>query len=179
MPHINIEIKARCPDLSRVREILRSHKAEFRGVDHQTDTYFPCSTGRLKLREGNIENALIHYRRPNQPDPKEAKVSLYRMNPDPALRQLLTQALGVRVQVVKQREIYFLENVKIHLDQIDSLGSFVEIEAIDIDGSLGCDRLTEQCRLWMDRFGIHPEDLIDRSYGDMMEQFKFMHRNPT
>jgi adenylate cyclase, class 2 len=170
MSHINIEIKARCSDLSRIREILRSHKADFRGVDNQTDTYFPCARGRLKLREGNIENALIHYHRPDHQGPKQADVTLCRVKPDPALRQVLSEALGVRVQVVKRREIYFLDNVKIHLDQVDPLGSFVEIEAIDPDGTLGRDRLMEQCRHWMDRFGIRPDDLIDRSYSDMIEQ---------
>ena len=172
MSHVNIEIKARCSDLSRIREILQNEKADFRGVDRQTDTYFPCSGGRLKLREGNIENALIYYHRPDQPGPKQADVSLCRVHPDPALRQVLAEALGVRVQVVKRREIYFLDNVKIHLDQVDPLGSFVEIEAIDADGSLGRDRLMEQCRHWMDRFGIRPEDLIDRSYSDMIEEIQ-------
>ncbi len=170
MSHTNIEIKARCSDLSRIREILRGEGAEVRGIDRQTDTYFPCASGRFKLREGNIENALIFYRRPNQPGPKQAAVSLCRVHPDPALRQVLSEALGVRVQVVKRREIFFLDNVKIHLDQVDPLGSFVEIEAIDTDGSLGRDRLMEQCRHWMDRLGIGPDDLIDRSYSDMIEQ---------
>jgi adenylate cyclase, class 2 len=179
MSHINIEIKARCPDLSRVRKMLQSCGAEFRGVDRQTDTYFPCSGGRLKLREGNIENALIYYRRPNQLGPKQADVTLCRVAPDPALRQVLAESLGVRVQVVKRREIFFLDNVKIHLDQVDPLGSFVEIEAIDADGSLGRDRLMEQCRHWMDRFGIRPDDLIDRSYSDMIEQTRTSGGSPA
>ncbi len=170
MSHINIEIKARCPDLSRIREILRSHDADFRGVDHQTDTYFPCRTGRLKLREGNIENALIFYRRADRPGPKQADVSLCRVHPDPAFRQVLSQALGVRIQVIKRREIFFIDNVKFHLDQVEPLGSFVEIEAIDADGSLGPDLLMEQCCHWMVRFNIQPEDRIDRSYSDMLEE---------
>lgn len=169
MSHTNIEIKARCSDLSRIREILQRQGAEVRGVDRQTDTYFPCSGGRLKLREGNIENALIYYRRPNQPGPKQAAVSLCRVHPDPALRQVLSEALGVRVQVVKRREIFFLDNVKIHLDQVDPLGSFVEIEAIDADGTIGREKLLEQCRHYMDKLGIAQADLIDRSYSDMLE----------
>lgn len=179
MSHTNIEIKARCPDLSRMREILRMENADFCGVDHQTDTYFPCTAGRFKLREGNIENALIYYRRPNQPGPKEAEVSLCRIEPNPDLRLVLSEALGVRVQVIKHREIYFLDNVKIHLDQVEPLGSFVEIEAIDADGSLGPDLLMEQCRRWMDRFGIQSDDQIDRSYGDMLEEIRSASDKPV
>ncbi|NLH16455.1 MAG: class IV adenylate cyclase [Phycisphaerae bacterium] len=172
MSHVNIEIKARCPDLWRAREILKQHKADFRGIDNQLDTYFPCKDGRLKLREGNIENALIYYRRPDQSGPKQANVTLCRLHPDPVLRQVLSEALGVRVQVIKQREIYFIDHVKIHLDKVDPLGSFIEIEALDLDGSIGRDRLMGQCRLWMDRFGIRSEDLIDRSYSDMIEDLQ-------
>jgi len=179
MSHVNVEIKARCPDLSRIREILRNVNADFRGVDYQTDTYFPCASGRLKLREGNIENALIYYRRPNQPGPKQAEVTLCQLKPDPTLRQVLAEALGIRIQVVKHREIYFLDNVKIHLDHVDPLGSFVEIEAIDFIGALDRDRLLEQCRRWMDRFGIRPEDLIDRSYSDMLEEVGLRSGSPA
>ena len=58
MEHINIEIKAKCLNQIRIREIIKSHKADFKGIDHQIDTYFKVSSGRLKLREGNIENYL-------------------------------------------------------------------------------------------------------------------------
>ena len=59
--HLNVEIKAKCSDPKRVRNILESKGAEYRGLDHQIDTYFRVPNGRLKLREGNIENALIFY----------------------------------------------------------------------------------------------------------------------
>ncbi len=169
MSHIHIEIKARCEDPGRIREILRKQGAVFCGMDHQVDTYFRVSSGRLKLREGTIENALVYYSRPDQPGPKQADVTLCRLRPDPAMRQVLADALGIRVQVVKQREIYYIDNVKIHLDQVGPLGTFVEIEAIDETGAIGRDRLTEQCRRYMELFGICPDDLIPGSYSDMIE----------
>ena len=58
MEKINIEIKARCKDLSRIRKILESRNARYIGKDHQIDTYFKVAQGRLKLREGKIENYL-------------------------------------------------------------------------------------------------------------------------
>lgn len=84
MKHINIEIKAECNDQIRIREILKSENAEFRGVDHQTDTYFKVNTGRLKLREGNIENNLIYYIRENREGSKQADITLYKTEPGSA-----------------------------------------------------------------------------------------------
>ena len=66
MSHINIEIKARSNNQDRIRDILKSKNADFKGIDHQIDTYFNVPKGRLKLREGNIENNLIFYERKNQ-----------------------------------------------------------------------------------------------------------------
>jgi adenylate cyclase, class 2 len=168
MSHLNIEIKARCSDADAIRQLLGSRNAEFRGTDHQTDTYFAVHHGRLKLREGNIENSLIYYDRPNQPQPKDAHVSLYRCQPDAALKATLTNALGILVEVRKKREIYFVGNIKFHIDAVEGLGSFVEIEAIDIDGSIGRAKLLNQCMEYMSLFGIGEADLIDCSYSDML-----------
>jgi adenylate cyclase class IV len=60
MTHLNIEFKARCDDSEQVKAVLRKYNARFHGRDHQIDTYFNCSQGRLKLREGDIENNLSH-----------------------------------------------------------------------------------------------------------------------
>lgn len=63
MMHLNIEIKAKSNNQDAIREILKSKNADVKGIDHQIDTYFNVNFGRLKLREGNIENHLIHYQR--------------------------------------------------------------------------------------------------------------------
>ncbi len=131
MSHLNIEIKARCANPQAIRDILRSQGADFRGTDYQTDTYFKVERGRLKLREGNIENALVYYEREDQEGPKQAQVTLYPTTPGSGLKEILTQSLGILVVVKKQREIYFIDNVKFHLDTVDGLGTFAEIEAID------------------------------------------------
>jgi adenylate cyclase, class 2 len=169
--HLNVEIKARCDDRQRVREILEDAGADFHGHDHQIDTYFTVPSGRLKLRQGTIETALIHYERPDQPGPKASAVQLYQpVGPEQAsrLREVLAAALETRVVVDKRREIYFLENVKFHLDDVTALGEFVEIEAIDRDGRIGCEALQRQCRQWMQRLGISEADLVEQSYSDLM-----------
>ncbi|MCF8369670.1 MAG: class IV adenylate cyclase [Bacteroidales bacterium] len=168
MGFINVEIKARCTDAHKIATILHEHNAVFKGVDHQVDTYFYVPDGRLKLREGNIENALIHYNRNNDAGPKTSEVSLYKSNPGSTLKELLVKSLGVLVVVDKKRKIYFIENVKFHLDEVEGLGGFVEIEAIDAEGVLGKEKLEEQCNAYIRMLGIKEHDLVKLSYSDML-----------
>ncbi|MCU0332658.1 MAG: class IV adenylate cyclase, partial [Ignavibacteriaceae bacterium] len=142
--------------------------ADFKGVDHQVDTYFKVHSGRLKLREGNIENHLIHYERENKSGPKKSLVTLYKYGPDQNLKEILTKSLGVLVVVDKQREIYFIDNVKFHLDKVVGLGTFVEIEAIDKDGSIGSAKLLEQCKYYLNLLNISQKDLVEKSYSDLI-----------
>ncbi len=172
MGHVNIEIKARCSEPGRVREVLRARNVDFRGVDEQTDTYFHVEQGRLKLRTGKIENSLIFYERTDQAGPKQSDVRMCRIEPGSGLREVLEAGLGVLVEVRKRREIYFIENVKFHIDEVEGLGGFVEIEAIDEDGSLGRERLLEQCNEYMGLLGIETGDLMECSYSDMLLELR-------
>lgn len=168
MSHLNIEIKARCNRPESIRKILKQHHAEFKGVDHQIDTYFNCQHGRLKLREGTIEHHLIHYDREDKPGPKKSLVTLYRPNPRSDLKQVLNRAMGVLVIVDKKREIYFIDNVKFHIDEVKYLGSFVEIEAIDSDRAMGQEKLQALCEKYIDLFELKEEDFIHLSYSDLL-----------
>ena len=168
--HLNVEIKARCSDPEKVRNILKEQGAEYKGLDHQIDTYFNVSHGRLKLREGNIENALIFYERSNQEGPKDSKVVLYSSQPGSNLKAALMGACGALIVVDKVRHIYFMDNVKFHVDLVESLGSFCEIEAIDKNGNMGRSRLLQQCNDYMKILGIHQTDLISYSYSDLLLQ---------
>src|SRR5712691_648438 len=168
MGHINVEIKARCPDPQAIRETLQARHADFRGVDRQIDTYFRANRGRLKLREGQIENSLVYYEREDQTGPKQSDVMLFPSTPGSALKEILIRSLRILVVVEKQREIYFIDNVKFHIDMVKGVGSFVEIEAIDADGSFGKDKLLAQCRLFLELFKVAPEDLVAGSYSDLL-----------
>jgi adenylate cyclase, class 2 len=170
MAYVNIEIKAKSNNQDKIREILKSRNAEFKGIDHQIDTYFKVNNGRLKLREGKIENHLIHYQRENKEGPKQSDVTLFKSDPKTSLKEILTKALGILVVVDKKREIYFIDNVKFHLDVVEDLGTFVEIEAIDNEGTIGKDKLLEQCQYFIDLFKISQDDLISVSYSDLMIQ---------
>lgn len=167
---INIEIKAYCRDLNKIREILKSQKADFKGVDHQIDTYFHSKNGRLKLREGNIENNLIHYERENIKGCKQSQFSLYKTELDSGLKTILEKALGQKCVVEKDREIYFIDNVKFHLDEVKGLGSFIEIEASNKDNNLTKDKLQEQSNYYIKLLQINPKDFISESYSDLLQQ---------
>ena len=168
MAFLNVEIKAVCKDPEFIRNNLLSHKAELKGTDKQTDTYFNVSTGRLKLREGNIENSLIFYERINKTGPKNSHFHLVKVEDSTGLKEVLTRSLGVKVVVRKKREIYYINNIKFHIDEVPGLGSFVEIEAGNILADLSPEELKEQCDFYMQELGIKEEDLIDISYSDML-----------
>ncbi len=165
---INVEIKASCKDHERIRDILRSRNAGFRGEDRQVDTYFEVPRGRLKLREGKIENNLIYYERPDRSGPKVSRCMVLPAGKNPGLKEILSRATGVRVEVKKYREIWFLENIKIHLDRVDGLGSFIEIEAQGREGVADQANLEKQCSELMRDLGIRKADLIRESYSDLL-----------
>ncbi len=170
MEHINFEVKARTGHQDAIREWLLANGAFSRGADWQTDTYFniPEGHGRLKLREGNIENSLIHYRRPDNPEARVSDVALSPVADTASLKRVLARALGVKTEVRKLREIYFIENVKFHLDNLENFGQFVEIEAIATSAHTPAEDLKEQCARYMEIFGIQPGDILAESYSDMV-----------
>ncbi len=167
---INIEFKARSSRIDQLENLLQQQHPEFIGEDHQVDTYFNVPSGRLKLREGNIENALIYYERENTSGAKSSQVLLYQHKPDPSLKEILVKTLGIKAVVDKRRKIYFINNVKFHFDTVNSLGTFVEVEAIDRDGNIGKEKLQSQCDKYAALFGILPEDYCTHSYSDMIMQ---------
>lgn len=166
--HINFEFKAKCNHLGRIREILQREGADYKGRDHQIDIYFNVPRGRLKLRKGDIENSLIAYEREDYAGAKQSNVYLVGVELGSNLEQVLTTTLGVKVVVDKQRDIYFIGNVKFHVDEVSGLGSFIEVEAIDLDGLVGRERLQEQCNYYKGLFGIREEDMISQSYSDLL-----------
>ena len=166
----NVEIKAHCSSPDTIRDYLKGQGAAFKGNDHQIDTYFKVAKGRLKLRQGTIENNLIHYSRDDQSGPKLSNFSLTSMEGEQAgqLHSQLTAALGILAVVDKRREIYYLNNIKFHIDQVDGLGSFTEIEVIDESETLDLQELHEQCNTHMNGMGIRNTDLCTQSYSDMI-----------
>lgn len=164
----NIEFKAKVEDIAPYEQKLLLLNPVFCGIDHQTDTYFRVQEGRLKLREGNIENALIHYYRPDAAAVKLSDIVLYPHAPQAALKQILSLHLGIKTIVEKRRKIYFINNVKFHFDIVPQLGHFVEVEAIDEAEKYTIAYLQQQCDFYFDYFGLKNDNLIAQSYSDMI-----------
>jgi len=122
----------------------------------------------LKLREGVIENNLIYYERIDQEGPKLSECQLTPVNNPAVLKDMLERSIGVKVIVMKKREIYFIENVKFHIDQVPGLGNFVEIEASNLNKDVSREELLRQCNYYMRELEIMETDLVNRSYSDML-----------
>ncbi|MEI6184396.1 MAG: class IV adenylate cyclase [Bacteroidota bacterium] len=164
----NFEFKAKVDELSFYEEKLLTLNPLFKGEDHQIDTYFNVTKGRLKLREGTIENALINYNRENTADAKLSEVILYQHKPDKALKDILKIQLGIKIIVDKKRRIYFIDNVKFHFDKVAGLGTFIEVEAIDNKEQFSIAELKAQCDYYFTFFELENTNLIDKSYSDLM-----------
>ncbi len=165
----NFEFKAKVNNIEDYENKLLKLNPVFKGTDHQIDTYFNAAKGRLKLREGNIENSLINYDRENISDSKQSDIILYQHEPNAALKNILVQQLGVKIIVDKKRKIYFIDNVKFHFDIVDSLGTFIEVEAIDSKEEYTIEQLKEQCDKYFSYFGLDKSQLVDKSYSDLVE----------
>ncbi|NBU35197.1 MAG: CYTH domain-containing protein [Bacteroidetes bacterium] len=165
-----IEMKARCSNPSKVRHLLlQQPNIQFIGVDSQVDTYFKIPSGRLKLREGNIENSLIYYDRENKKDAKKSDVTLYKSTEIASLKAVLVAALPILIVVEKKREIYFIDHIKFHIDTLTSLGSFLEIEVIDANDAMDISEMRQQCERYMKLLDIQKEDLMEHSYSEMLQ----------
>ncbi|MGH2742073.1 MAG: cytidine deaminase [Thermoleophilaceae bacterium] len=164
----NVELKARDPQPERRLKLALALGADDRGEIAQRDTYFSHARGRLKLREQQPgETELIQYRRSDTPDARE---SWYRRVPvadGPAMREALDAALGTLVVVEKTRRLLLWENVRIHLDEIEGLGGFIELEALAApDADLAAERdKVERLRAELE---IADDSLVAGSYSDLV-----------
>jgi len=166
MKLLNFEFKARLDDPAHVRAVLKHLRARSVGTDHQVDTYFCVPQGRLKVREGRIENSLILYHRTNSAHARRSSVEMMLLPRRNSVRAILSRALGVLAVVDKRREIYFVGNVKIHLDRVRGLGTFVEVEAMTRTGDLG--KVRAQAAKFQKLFAIPHSAIVPQSYSDLV-----------
>jgi predicted adenylyl cyclase CyaB len=164
----NIEIKARIDAIATLRPRAAAIATQGPVEIRQDDTFFRCNNGRLKLRDfGDGRGELIFYQRADSAGPK---TSHYVLTPtaDPAgLREALQSAWGAIGRVRKQRTLYLAGRTRIHLDEVEALGAYVELEVVLADGE-GAEAGEREARALMDRLGIVPASLVEGAYLDLL-----------
>jgi predicted adenylyl cyclase CyaB len=164
----NIEIKAHIPSVAAVIERAAALADEGPTEIEQDDTFFECRSGRLKLRTfANNEGELIFYRRTDEHGPKE---SYYVRTPTAApdsLRQTLALAYGEVGRVRKHRTLFIAGRTRIHLDVVENLGHFLELEVV-LREDEAADSGVREAEELMQRLGVQPSQLIDRAYVDLL-----------
>jgi len=164
----NIEIKAYCRNLLKFKTKLKQLPTTFEGDDVQMDTFFKVPKGRLKLRESKLYgNILIPYIRLDQSGPKQADYGLIKIDDVIKIKNLFTEMFGIIGVVNKKREIYLYENVRIHLDDVETLGTYIEFEAV-VQNSNAIDTNRKKVEWLLGFFGIDQKDLIEDAYMDLL-----------
>jgi predicted adenylyl cyclase CyaB len=167
----NIEIKARLENLDQTRKLVKNLNHKYVGLDHQIDTYFNTSKGRLKLRESSLSGPyLIFYLREDLDGPKSSIYQKLPVDDAAGLKELLAKMQGIHTIIEKNREIFLYENVRIHLDSVDKLGAFLEFEAVIDETHHDKEIETKKVKYLMKILGIKKEDLIRKSYENLIRQ---------
>jgi predicted adenylyl cyclase CyaB len=165
----NIEVKVRCADLDAARAAALRIGAVPHANEAQVDTYFATRAGRLKLRE--IEGAraeLIPYLRDDVAGARRSDYRVIPVSDGPGTRRLLSELLGVHRVVRKRREVLLWRNVRVHLDRVETLGSFLELEAV-FDGSAESERAQhDACAQLLRELGLSHEPCIPGSYESLL-----------
>lgn len=165
----NIEIKAKISSLEDFRRKIEKLNVKETGEIFQEDTFFKISKGRLKLRTfGEESGELIYYVRENLPGLKRSDYHIFKTTEPNALRQILENSLGIRGVVKKRRLFYLVGNTRIHFDEVETLGSFLEIEVILNKGQdeISCRAIANEI---MEKLNIKEKDLVDKAYIDLIE----------
>ena len=164
----NIEIKARINDYDKVKRLVEDLCPTPIQTKQQEDTFFNTPKGRLKLRESDGETAIMYYDRPNSFEPKQSDIVIsFIENPD-TLKSVLSKSLGIRGIVKKKRILYKYDQTRIHLDDVEGLGNFIELEVVLESNQTSIDGETIAYNL-MNMFDIQKTDLIDVAYIDLIE----------
>jgi predicted adenylyl cyclase CyaB len=166
----NIEIKARVDDIEALKMAAAAIADQGPAELEQDDTFFRCDAGRLKLRvfaDGMGE--LIFYRRANKQGPKESSYWLSPTTSPDSLRQALTLAYGELGRVKKHRTLYLAGRTRIHLDRVDRLGNYLELEVV-LRTDEPADSGVREATALMRRLNIGREQLIESAYIDLLLQ---------
>jgi predicted adenylyl cyclase CyaB len=165
----NIEIKARARNFEALRSSAEKLSNTPVQVIPQKDIFFNTAEGRLKLRILADHAELIYYTRPDQEGPKRSDYQIARSDDPENLKRVLELAYGLRGEVRKTRYLYLVGQTRVHLDDVEGLGQFIELEVVmredqsDAEGQ----KIAEDL---MSALGVEKNDLIDGAYMDLLEK---------
>jgi predicted adenylyl cyclase CyaB len=164
----NIEIKARTPDLAALRKRVAAMSDSGPELLVQRDTFYAVPKGRLKLRQfGDGTAELIYYERPDKIGPKTSRYTRTKIADAASMRELLGQILETKAVVSKRREVFLADRTRIHLDEVDDLGTFMELEVTLTENEMDSDGQRTAFVL-MERLGVRQEDLVEQAYVDLL-----------
>ncbi len=166
---INLEIKVHILDIEEIKKKVLKIKAKPMGILHQIDTYFIVGNSRLKLREEKDKNQLVFYRRPNTLYSKFSKyyiinISIYFFS---IVKKLLALIFGVKVVINKKRDLFIYKNTRIHLDEVEKLGEFIEVETL-FKKNIKEKKLKKEHYFILKFLGLNDLKTVRESYSDLM-----------
>ncbi len=166
----NVEIKAKVSDLTLLRGRVESVAHRGPTLIEQEDTFFECPSGRLKLRRfSDQKGELIFYQRPDADGPRESQYFIS-TTPDPqTLRTVLTRAYGVRGVVRKRRTLFWIGQTRIHLDEVEDLGAFLELEVVLEQHQTTTDGI-EIAQKLMEDLEVDETALVSQAYIDLLDK---------
>ncbi|MEO8665711.1 MAG: class IV adenylate cyclase [Ignavibacteria bacterium] len=160
----NLEIKCKLENYNLTKEKL-NFLTFSKSVEKQIDTYYNVSKGRLKLRVINDKKGfLIFYQRAEETVKRISKYTITRIINFKELNEILKTLFGINTIIKKKREIYIQKNIRVHLDTVKDLGSFLEIEVIYNDLNSAKKQLDKLILL----LGLSENDFIKNSYSDLL-----------
>jgi len=168
----NVEIKAIASNFSNQKKIAEYLSDKKPKTLKQEDYYFHIDKGRLKLRVLSINKGeLIYYERSDTTDPKLSTYQIYKSDAPNKLIDVLDSSYGIRNIVRKTRYLCIHNRTRIHLDTVDSLGEFIELE-VALGRNDNIKKCEEEVKFLIKRLGIKNEDLVGSSYIDLLEKIE-------
>jgi predicted adenylyl cyclase CyaB len=168
----NIEIKARVASIDALKPLVAALAGSGPTEISQDDVFFCCQSGRLKLRIFSpAEGELIFYRRDNESGPRESFYLRVPTATPEALRETLSLAYGQAGRVLKSRTLYLIGRTRVHLDRVEQLGDFLELEVVLEEGE-PADIGVREARALMEKLGVSPSDLVEGAYVDLLQELR-------
>jgi predicted adenylyl cyclase CyaB len=162
----NLEIKARINNPNEAYEVARNLPAKFAGILIQTDTYYNTPNGRLKLREvKDGKSELIFYSRDEHSKYRLSDYHAKEISESSDLKLIFEKAFGVRGKVIKKRDLFIYQGIRIHIDKVESLGNFIEFEIPIISSN---EEASKAMNFLIQKFSVQESDLVQNSYIDLM-----------